>query len=144
MKLGLTIESTQIHVHLHSEQKWKISCMQNLSLKFKIWLENDDNLGVLGDGKCRLLKTIHETGSLKEAMKIHELTYRKTWDNLNKIEKMLGFQIIERQRGGLAGGKTVLTSQGQAIVKAFDHFHEQYDSFIHQALAQTLKEIKQL
>lgn len=118
--------------------------MENLSLKFKIWLENDDNLGVLGDGKCRLLKTIHETGSLKEAMKIHELTYRKTWDNLNKIEKMLGFQIIERQRGGLTGGKTVLSPQGQAIVRAFDHFHEQYDAFIQQALDKTLQEIKQL
>ncbi len=131
-------------MYICMRNKLEISFMENLSLKFKIWLENDDNLGVLGDGKCRLLKTIHETGSLKEAMKIHELTYRKTWDNLNKIEKMLGFQIIERQRGGLSGGKTVLTSQGQAIVKAFDHFHEQYDSFIQQALAQTLKEIKQL
>ncbi len=118
--------------------------MEHLKLKFKIWLENEEHKGILGDGKCNLLKTIHETGSLKEAMQIHGLTYRKTWDNLNKIEQMLGFQIIERQRGGSSGGKTVLTEKGQAIVKVFDDFHTQYDQFIAQVLEQSLQHIKQI
>jgi len=117
--------------------------MNNFTIKFKIWLETLDNKGILGDGKWELLKTISETGSLNAAMKKHGLTYRKTWDNLNKIEKLFGFTIIERQRGGKTGGKTVLTPQGQAIVNAFDKFHEKYDQIINQALQETLNEIKQ-
>jgi molybdate transport system regulatory protein len=119
--------------------------MNNLTLKYKIWLETDESESVLGDGKCRLLKTISETGSLKEAMKIHHLTYRKTWDKLNKIEETLGFPIIERHRGGKEGGKTMLTKQGQAIVEAFEKFHTDYDSLIKKGLNETLNEIiKQL
>ncbi len=117
--------------------------MNELKIKFKIWLETDDHDGILGDGKCKLLKTISETGSLKAAMEKHNLTYRKTWDNLNKIEKFLGFSIIERQRGGQKGGETKLTAQGQAIVDAFDKFHEKYDQVISQALQETLNEIRQ-
>lgn len=117
--------------------------MNDFQIKYKIWLETKENDGILGDGKWKFLKTISETGSLKAAMKKDGLTYRKTWDNLNKIEKMFGFPIIERQRGGKAGGKTVLTQQGQVIVAAFDKFHEKYDQIITQALIETLNEIIQ-
>ncbi|HQQ12954.1 MAG TPA: LysR family transcriptional regulator [Bacteroidales bacterium] len=112
--------------------------MIDFTIKFKIWLETKDDSGILGDGKWKLLKTINETGSLNAAMRKHGLTYRKTWDNLNKIEDKFGFPIIERQRGGKTGGKTVLTPQGQAIVTAFDKFHEKYDQIIAQALQETL------
>ncbi len=120
----------------------KNTTVNNLSLKYKIWLETNDNKGILGEGKFELLKTISETGSLKAAMKKHKLSYRKTWDNLNRIEDILGFKIIERQRGGKTGGKTVLTPKGQAIVTAFENFYQKYDSFIQQALDDTLSEIK--
>ena len=116
---------------------------KELTIKYKIWLETDEKEGVLGYGKWRLLKTIHQTGSLKEAMKIHGLSYRKTWNNLNKIEETLGFQIIERKRGGKEGGKTTLTSQGKAIVNAFDKFYDKYDKLISEALLEVLNEINQ-
>jgi molybdate transport system regulatory protein len=116
---------------------------KNLTIRYKIWLETDEMNGILGDGKCSLLKSISETGSLKLAMQKHHLTYRKTWDNLNKIEELLGFAVIERQRGGKDGGKTALTARGQAIVDAFDKFHSQYDPIITSALQQTLAEINQ-
>jgi len=116
--------------------------VNDLTIKFKIWLETEDKSGILGDGKWKLLKTINETGSLKAAMKQHGLTYRKTWDNLNKIEEIFGFPIINRQRGGKEGGKTELTPQGRAIVTAFDKFHAKYDPILSQALEETLIEIK--
>lgn len=116
--------------------------MNKFTLKYKIWLETYDHKGILGDGKYELLKTISETGCLKAAMKKLNLSYRKTWDNLNRIEDILGFRIIERQRGGKSGGKTVLTTQGQAIVNAFDKFYEKYDALISEALEETLSEIK--
>ncbi|MBK7030193.1 MAG: hypothetical protein IPH45_13740 [Bacteroidales bacterium] len=53
--------------------------MDHLRLNYKIWLETDDHVGVLGDKKCELLRAIAETGSLNDAMKKLGLTYRKTW-----------------------------------------------------------------
>ena len=60
--------------------------LDNLRLNYKIWLESSDREGILGDKKCELLRAIEETGSLNDAMKKLNLTYRKTWDNLRKIE----------------------------------------------------------
>ncbi|HOZ30370.1 MAG TPA: LysR family transcriptional regulator [Bacteroidales bacterium] len=114
-----------------------------IKLKYKIWLETDEKAGVLGDGKWRLLKAIDETGCLNNAMKKLGLSYRKTWDNLVKIEEMLGFKIVEKQRGGATGGNTVLTKEGKLIVNAFDRFHAKYDELITEGLEEMLTEIKQ-
>ena len=97
--------------------------LNNLRLNYKIWLESSDHKGILGDKKCELLKAIDETGSLSDAMKKLNLTYRKTWDNLRKIEKELGFPLIKPTRGGADGGSTVLTDDGKIIIRAFDRFH---------------------
>jgi molybdate transport system regulatory protein len=113
----------------------------DIILKYKIWLETNEKAGVLGDGKWRLLKAIDETGCLNDAMKKLGLSYRKTWDNLVKIEETLGFKIVEKQRGGASGGKTVLTKEGKAIVDAFDNFHQKYDAIISQGLEEMLEEI---
>lgn len=120
-----------------------MSIEKNLTIKYKIWLETDDSDGILGDGKWKLLKAISESGTLTEAMKKSGLSFRKTWNNLNKIEEMLGFPIIQKQRGGIKGGKTTLTPQGQAIVNAFDKFHQKYDVILSQALKEMLDEIEQ-
>jgi molybdate transport system regulatory protein len=77
---------------------------ENIRLNYKIWLETKDELGILGDGKWQLLKAISETGSLKLAMEKLNLSYRKTWNNLQQIEERLGFPILNTQRGGTDGG----------------------------------------
>jgi molybdate transport system regulatory protein len=113
----------------------------NIKLKYKIWLETNEKEGVLGDGKWYLLKAIDETGCLNDAIKKLGLSYRKTWDNLVKIEETLGFKILEKQRGGASGGQTVLTKEGKAIVDAFDNFHEKYDEIISTGLQEMNDEI---
>ena len=106
----------------------------DLQLNYKIWLETKDGMGILGDGKWMLLKAISETGSLKQAMEKLNLSYRKTWNNLQQIEERLGFSIIETHRGGIdGGGKTCLTNEGEKIVRAFDNFHNQFDEFMQKA-----------
>jgi len=117
------------------------SKFSNLKLNYKIWLENDKNQGVLGDGKWQLLKAIQETGSLKTAIEKLELSYRKTWNNLRQIEDLLGFPILETSRGGTEGGNTTLTLEGERIVKAFDHFHSEFDIYIKQAFDKLLHEL---
>ncbi len=117
--------------------------MDNLRLNYKIWLETDGHVGVLGDKKCELLRAIDETGSLNDAMKKLGLTYRKTWDNLKRIEKELGFPLIIPTRGGAEGGNTVLTREGKIIIAAFAKFHLEYDSIILKGFEDILAELKQ-
>jgi molybdate transport system regulatory protein len=119
------------------------SKMEHLKLNYKIWLETTGQVGVLGDKKCELLKAIDETGSLNDAMKKLGLTYRKTWENLRKIESELGFPLIKPTRGGVDGGSTVLTLEARIIVAAFERFHSEYDTIISKGFEQILSDLKQ-
>jgi molybdate transport system regulatory protein len=118
------------------------SRLDNLRLNYKIWLETSDRNGILGDKKCELLRAIDETGSLNDAMKKLNLTYRKTWDNLRKIERELGFPVIKPTRGGADGGNTVLTTEGKILIQAFEKFHSEYDQIIQQGFEKILNELK--
>src|SRR5208283_4118883 len=106
------------------------SKIDNLRLNYKIWLETTDQIGVLGEKKCELLKAINETGSLNDAIKKMGMTYRKTWGNLREIENKLGFPLIKTARGGIAGGSTALTLEAKIIIAAFEEFRVKYDSII--------------
>ncbi len=119
------------------------SKIDNLHLNYKIWLETNGNIGVLGDKKCALLRAIDETGSLNEAMKKLGLTYRKTWDNLRKIEQELGFPVIKPTRGGAEGGSTVLTLEAKIIIAAFEKFHQEYDSIIQNGFEAIITDLKE-
>jgi len=95
----------------------------SLHLNYKFWLSDKEGKGIMGDGKWQILKKIEETGSLMAATESLGITYRKTWGDLKKIEKALGFHLLEKSRGGKEGGQTVLTEKGKKLIKAFEQFH---------------------
>ena len=101
-----------------------------LRMNYKIWIETEDGTPILGEGKCKLLKEIQRTGSLKIAIENLGLSYRKTWNNLNRIEKKIGFHLVEKQRGGKEGGHTALTPQGEKVVEAFDRYYQEVDPLV--------------
>ncbi len=106
---------------------------EHVRLNYKIWLSTEDEQGILGDGKWQILKAIEKHGSLKAATKALKITYRRTWGDLKKIEEMLGFSILEKERGGKDGGKSSLTPEGRKLVNAFDDFHKKVDAFVEEA-----------
>ena len=106
---------------------------EKVRLNYKIWFETEDKKGIMGDGKWNLLKMIEQTSSLKEAIEQTGLSYRKTWNNLQKIEKLFGFPILETSRGGVDGGSTYLTEEGKKIIRVFDEFHSEVDSLMQNA-----------
>ena len=114
--------------------------LKDLHFNYKIWLETREGENVFGDGKWQLLKSIDETGSLKGAMEKLGLSYRKTWDNLKKIEQTLGFPVIESTRGGVEGGASSLTEEGRALVQAFEKFHKKYDALIRKGFEEILED----
>ncbi|MEI8201706.1 MAG: ModE family transcriptional regulator [Bacteroidota bacterium] len=124
------------------KQNTNTNIFENLQLNYKIWFETNDHKGILGDGKWKLLKLIDQTGSLKEAIEQSGFTYRKTWNNLRKIEKLLGFPVLETSRGGVEGGSTTLTDEGRKIIRMFDEFHAEIDSLMLNAFEKFREKMK--
>ncbi len=113
-----------------------------IRLNYKIWLSDEHESGIMGDGKWKMLKLIDELGSMKAACDELGYTYRRTWGNLKKIEKFFGFPLLEKQRGGSEGGHTALTEEGRRLVRAFDAFHATADVHIRQGYEQFLRELQ--
>ncbi len=115
-----------------------------IRLNYKIWLSDLQGNGILGDGKWRILKLIEEKGSLKAACTELGYTYRRTWGNLQKIEQMLGFPLLETHRGGSEKGSMRLTPQGKKLVEAFDAFHASTDTSIEKGFNELMEKLKQI
>ena len=69
-----------------------------------------------------LLFLIQDTNSVKTASEMMALSFGKAWDMLNKLEKQLGYQVVYRRHGGSHGGRTALTDEGLAFLKAYQQF----------------------
>lgn len=118
--------------------------LKNIKFNYKIWLSTQDNQGIMGDGKWKILKAIEEHGSLKAATENLGLTYRRTWGDLKEIENTLGINLLDKSRGGKDGGQTQLTPEGKKLVAAFDNFHQKVGSIIDEAFDSFRKDLENL
>jgi len=91
-----------------------------MKVAYKVWLENDGK--VFGEGPYQLLKEIEKTGSLHQAAMVLGMSYRKAWLVLHGIEERLGFALVERKVGGIAGGGSTITEAGQSFLKHYEAF----------------------
>jgi len=116
---------------------------KNISIKHKIWIENSNGEGLLGDGMWELLKLIDEKESLKGAINKIGWGYRSTWSKLKELEERLNFPVIEKKRGGKGGGgQTALTAEGKAFVDFYMKVHLHIDAEISKHLSKFEEEYK--
>lgn len=115
--------------------------MKALRAKFKLWLSFRDVEGVFGDGKWRLLEAIETEGSLKAASDKLAISYRKAWGDLKKAQDTLHVALVEKQRGGSMGGKTILTDQGKKWLNAYKMFRCDIEKAVENAYEKHIKEL---
>jgi molybdate transport system regulatory protein len=115
--------------------------MKRLKAKCKIWLNSTYVEGVFGDGKWRLLQAIDRTGSLSAASESLQISYRKAWGDLNKAQDALNTALVEKQRGGSRGGKTVLTGEGKQWVKAYSKFRTDVEKALRKAYEKRIEDL---
>ena len=88
----------------------------------RVFLCGDDHLRFFGEGPCRLLHLIEETGSLRAAAISMGMAYTKALTIMKRAEKNLGFPLTARRIGGKGGGGSALTPEA----KEFLHDYETY------------------
>lgn len=88
---------------------------------------SDDVGSVFGPGVLKLLRGIQDTGSVKEAASDMKLSYSKALKILKKAEKYLGFEVVEKYRGGDGGGESVVTEEGKRLIESYDMLCNEVD-----------------
>ncbi len=91
-----------------------------LSFRFKLWMVNEKNEAVFGDGLARLLEQIDHHNSVLEAAKELEMSYRYALHRITLAEERLGQSLVTRVRGGAkGGGSSEVTEFGKNLVAEF-------------------------
>lgn len=90
-----------------------------------------------------LLNVIHEINSIKEAAEKLGISYRNAWGIIQRMEDILGFSLVIRQRGGSHGGRTTLTDDGLKLIQAHKELRVAFDKAIHDMTKKFFREINQ-
>ena len=88
----------------------------------KIIFVDDNQEKYFGEGPCRLLHAVEETGSLRAAAQSMGMAYTKAMKILKNAEKALGFPLTVRTAGGRDGGGSCLTAEGKEWLKRYEGY----------------------
>lgn len=99
--------------------------MDHETLKFHVRLRLYKKDMYYGPGVSALMELVKEKESLSAACKEMHMAYSKAWKIIRHAEKDLGFSLMEGTRGGENGGKTVLTEEGEELLKRYKAFERE-------------------
>jgi len=99
----------------------------DIFLNHHVWLETRGEDVVISSEGLDLLREVDDVKSIVTAARNLKFSYRKAWGLLREVEDLLGFRLVEKHRGGAAGGKTVLTAEGSALVSAYKELNSEIE-----------------
>jgi molybdate transport system regulatory protein len=91
----------------------------------------------LGPGKIRLLEAIGRTGSISQAGRSLDMSYRRAWLLVDDMNRCFREPVVTTQPGGAQGGGAALTPFGLELI-------EQYRSIESEAMAATKTQLHAL
>lgn len=97
---------------------------------------------MIDEQQFRLLKEIENCGSLKKATERLGISYRKAWGDLHFCEEKVGFCLLDKQRGGPAGGRTFLTEDGKKLVEAYERLTHKFQKEVNEIIIEFKRTIK--
>lgn len=101
------------------------------SIKGRLWVEGAEGT-FLGYGRVVLLERIKQYGSITEAAKSMNMSYRHAWDLVASMNRQSGVPLVETTTGGRKGGGTVLTDAGKRAIESFWAILKRFDEFLKQ------------
>jgi molybdate transport system regulatory protein len=75
--------------------------------------------GRIGPGKIALLEAISKTGSIAEAARSMNMSYRRAWLLVDELNKLLSEPAVTAAAGGANGGGATLTPAGQKTIRLY-------------------------
>ena len=77
------------------------------------------DLIALGPGKVDLLESIGKAGSISQAARERNLSYRRAWDMVNTMNKCFQKSLVISVTGGKGGGGAELTAEGEKVIQLY-------------------------
>lgn len=97
----------------------------------RLWLTTSDKSSYLAIGRIKLLENIEEFGSINQAAKQMQMSYKKAWkliDEMNSLHK--NRPLVVSEKGGKSGGGTALTDLGRLYLAEFRKLEAELIEFL--------------
>jgi len=91
----------------------------SLRIKSKVWIEIQGK-PLFGQGRMELLRLIDTHGSINQAARELDMSYRKAWSYVKFMEDRVGIKLVERHTGGQNGGGASLTGEAREFIAKFE------------------------
>ena len=101
-----------------------------MKARIRVTLTTEDGERFYGPGVQDLLTGIRKYSSVKEACAAMDLSYSKGRRILRHAEAALGYQLVERQRGGASGGSAVLTHQAEDFIQRYQSLTDSINVYV--------------
>lgn len=88
-----------------------------------LFLDEEGNK-FFGEGPCRLLKSVEESGSLRGAAASLGMAYTKALKLMKNAEAAVGFPLTMRSAGGKNGGGSRLTPEGKEWLEKYEAYRD--------------------
>jgi molybdate transport system regulatory protein len=104
---------------------------ENVILKVNgsLWLESGGE-HFFGPGPVELLERIAETGSINMAAKEMNMSYKKAWALVNKLNEQTIKPVVIPQVGGKKGGGSTLTDEALELIKYHRVLRQRFKAFL--------------
>lgn len=99
------------------------------SVKIRMWIEQDEG-AFLGWGRIQLLENIQKTGSITNAAKQMNMSYRKAWELVKKMNEKAQKPLVEKIIGGKNGSGAFLTNEGEKVIEKFHNIEKDIHQFV--------------
>ena len=100
-------------------------------LKIKCWIEEDGEK-FYGPGPHELLKQIQKEGSLSKAAEQMNLSYKKGWEMVQKLNLHSEEPVIILKKGGQHGGGARLTTHALFVIEEYENLQMKIQELINQ------------
>lgn len=100
-------------------------------IRYKCWLEEEGEK-VYGPGPNELLKRIQKEGSVSKAAGKMNMSYKKAWDLVQRLNHHSREPFVILKKGGEHGGGAQVTEYALRIMQEYEKLEKQISELINQ------------
>lgn len=100
-------------------------------IRFKCWVENEGQK-FYGPGPNELIKRIQKEGSLSKAAGQMNMSYKKAWDLVQRLNNYSEEPWVILRKGGQHGGGAEVTPHALKAMQEYDSLQQKIDELLGQ------------
>ncbi len=94
-----------------------------------LWLEGD-GVRFFGPGPVQLLELIQETGSINQAAKKMQMSYKKAWQLVDNLNAMSAQPMVITTTGGEKGGGSSISEEAIQMISYHQQLRARFKKFL--------------